>query len=98
MCPHPLSMHHLVCNIPNTDCVIFKRYLKYQEPNILVNPSADQFNAILHSVLEKHTLATKYKVTNSVISLVQFGQQGASRGKESSSGREEVESFWSRHS
>ena len=63
----PPPMHRLVRNIHGIDHVAFKRDLE-EELCSLVNPSADQYNATLHSALDKYTPATKHKVTNRVSS------------------------------
>ena len=63
-CQSP-PVHRLVRNIRGIDLVAFKRDLE-EELCSLVNPSADQYNATLHSVLDKHDPAAKRKVTNRV--------------------------------
>ena len=63
----PPPVHRLVRNIRGIDRVAFKR-----DPEVelcsLVDPSADQYNATLRSVLDKHAPAAKRKVTNRVSS------------------------------
>ena len=63
----PPPVHRLVRNIRGIDLVAFKRDLE-AELCSLVNPSADQYNAILRSMLDKHAPAAKRKVTNRVSS------------------------------
>ncbi|WP_419592607.1 hypothetical protein, partial [Thiolapillus sp.] len=63
----PPPVHRLVRNIRGIDRVAFKRDLE-AELCSLVNPSADQYNATLRSVLDKHAPAAKRKVTNRVSS------------------------------
>ena len=64
-CPSPV--HRLVRNIRGIARIAFKRGPE-AELCSLVNPSADQYNAILRSVLDKHAPAAKRKVTNRVSS------------------------------
>ena len=64
-CPPPV--HPLVHNIRGIDHVAFKRDLE-AELCSLMDPSADQYNATLRSVLDKHAPAAKRKVTNRVSS------------------------------
>ena len=59
----PPPVHRLVRNIRCIDRVAFKRDLE-AELYSLVNPSADQYNATLRSVLDKHAPAAKRNVTN----------------------------------
>ena len=63
----PPPVHRLVRNIRGIDLVAFKRDLE-AELCSLVNPSADQYNATLRSVLDKDAPAAKRKVTNRVSS------------------------------
>ena len=63
----PPPVHRLVRNIPGIDRVAFKRDLE-AELCSLVNPSADQNNVNLRSMLDKHAPAAKRKVTNRVSS------------------------------
>ena len=63
----PPPVHRLVRNIPGIDRVAFKRDLE-AELCSLVNPSADQNNVNLRSILDKHAPAVKRKVTNRVSS------------------------------
>ena len=89
-----VPVQRLVLNICGIDRVAFKR-----EPSSLLNPSADQYDATLRSLLDKHVRSGRQMLSDlqSVIALVQFGQRGASKGQEESSS-EKVESFWSSHS
>ena len=64
---HPLPVHRLVPYIRGIDRSAFERDLE-TELSSLVNPSADCYNATLHSVLDKHAPAAKRKVTNRVSS------------------------------
>ena len=60
---HPPPVHCLVRDIRGIDHVAFNRDLE-AELCSLVNPSADQYNATLRSVLDKHAPAAKRNVTN----------------------------------
>ena len=62
---HPPHVHCLVRNIRGINRVAFKRDMEVELCS-LMNLSADQYNATLHSVLDKHDPAAKRKVTNRV--------------------------------
>ena len=63
----PPPVHRLVRNICGIDRVAFKRDLEAELCSHM-SPSADQYNATLRSVLDKHVPATKRKLTNGVSS------------------------------
>ena len=84
----PPPVHRLIRNIRGIDRVAFKRDLE-AELCSLVDPSPDQYNATLRSVLDKHAPAAKRKVTNRVSSpwfslvseeLLQAGREMSSSG------------------